>query len=91
MILDMLQINDMRRLWSEGCDVTEIARITGHSRKTVSKYLGMNYFLVEELAAGEESVKARPVQGPHRPHAYGRPARVVQAAPHHHQVIRQNP
>ena len=37
MALDVPQIDDIRRLWSEGRDVTEIARITGHDRKTVSR------------------------------------------------------
>ena len=35
MALDMPHIDDIRRLWSEGRDVTEIARVTGHDRKTV--------------------------------------------------------
>ena len=39
--LDMPQIDDIRRLWSEGRDVTEISRMTGHDRKTVRKYLQM--------------------------------------------------
>ena len=44
MALDMPQIDDIRRLWPEGRDVTEIARITGHDRKTVGKYLRMDDF-----------------------------------------------
>ena len=32
----MPQIDDIRRLWSEGLDVSEIARVTGHDRKTAS-------------------------------------------------------
>ena len=35
----MPQIDDMRRLWSEGCCISEIARRTGHDRKTVRKFL----------------------------------------------------
>ena len=35
----MPQIDDIRRLWSEGRDVSEIARMTGHDRETVRKYL----------------------------------------------------
>lgn len=38
----MPQIDDIRRLWSEGRDVTEIARMTGHDRKTVRKYLQLS-------------------------------------------------
>ena len=30
------RIDEMRRLWSEGLDVSEIARVTGHDRKTAS-------------------------------------------------------
>ena len=40
----MPQIDDIRRLWSEGRDVTEIARMTGHDRKTVRKYLQIDDF-----------------------------------------------
>lgn len=36
MALDMPQIDDIRRLWSEGRDVSEIALVTGHDRKTAS-------------------------------------------------------
>lgn len=39
-MLDMPQIDDIRRLWSEGLNVSEIARRTGHDRKTVRKFLG---------------------------------------------------
>lgn len=35
----MPQIDDMRRLWSEGYCISEIARGTGHDRKTVRKFL----------------------------------------------------
>ena len=35
----MPQIDDMRRLWSEGYCISEIARRTGHDRKTVRKFL----------------------------------------------------
>lgn len=43
------QIDDIRRLWSEGRDVSEIARVTGHDRKTVRKYLQMDDFSPEAL------------------------------------------
>ena len=36
MALDMPQIDDIRRLWSEGRDVSEISRVTGHDRKMAS-------------------------------------------------------
>ena len=36
MALDMPQIDDIRRLWSEGWDVTEIARVTDHERQQLS-------------------------------------------------------
>ena len=39
MALGMSQVDDIRRLWSEGRHVTEISRMTGHDRKTVRKYL----------------------------------------------------
>ena len=39
MALDMPHIDDIRRLWSEGREVTEIACMTGHDRKAVRKYL----------------------------------------------------
>ena len=39
MALDMPQIDDIRRSWSEGRDVSEIARVTGDDRKTVRKCL----------------------------------------------------
>ena len=38
-MLDMPQIDDIRRLWSEGYCISEIARRTGHDRKTVRKFL----------------------------------------------------
>ena len=50
MALDMPHIDDIRRLWSEGRDVTEIARVTGHDRKTVRKYLQMEDFSPEAPA-----------------------------------------
>ena len=50
MALDMPHIDDIRRLWSEGRDVTEIARMTGHDRKTVRKYLQMEGFSPEAPA-----------------------------------------
>lgn len=34
----------MRRLWPEGCDVSEITRVTGHDCKTTRKYLQMDDF-----------------------------------------------
>jgi transposase len=43
-MLDMPQIDDIRRLYSEGCNISEIARITGYDRKTVKKYLDMDDF-----------------------------------------------
>ena len=46
----MPQIDDIRRLWSEGRDVSEIARVTGHDRKTVRKYLQMDDFSPEAPA-----------------------------------------
>ena len=39
-MLDMPQVDDIRRLDAEGHSVSEIARITGHDRKTVRKFLG---------------------------------------------------
>ena len=45
----MPQIDDIRRLWSKGRDVTEAVRVTGHDRKTVSKYLRMDGFTPEAL------------------------------------------
>ena len=45
MALDMPQIDDIRRLWSEGRDVSEISRMTGHDRKTVRKRLQYNCLL----------------------------------------------
>ena len=50
MALDMPQIDDIRRLWSEGRDVSEIARVTGHDRKTVRKYLQVDDFSPEAPA-----------------------------------------
>ena len=50
MALNMPQIDDIRRLWSEGRDVSEIARVTGHDRKTVRKYLQMDDFSPEAPA-----------------------------------------
>lgn len=50
MALDMPHIDDIRRLWSEGRDVTEIARVTGHDRKTVRKYLQVEDFSPEAPA-----------------------------------------
>lgn len=38
-MLSMPQIDDIRRLWGEGFSVSEIARRTGHDRKTVRKFL----------------------------------------------------
>ncbi len=46
----MPQIDDIRRLWSERRDVTEIARVTGHDRKTARKYLQMEDFSPEAPA-----------------------------------------
>ncbi len=46
----MPQIDDIRRLWSEGRDVSEIARVTGHDGKTVRKYLQMDDFSPEASA-----------------------------------------
>lgn len=46
----MPHIDDIRRLWSEGRDVTEIARMTGHDRKTVRKYLQVDDFSPEAPA-----------------------------------------
>ena len=57
MALDMPHIDDMRRLWSEGRDVTEIARVTGHDRKTVRKYLQMEDFSPEASRPTERSVR----------------------------------
>lgn len=37
-------MTDIRRLWSEGRGVAEIARMTGRDRKTVSKHLRMDDF-----------------------------------------------
>lgn len=39
-MLDMPQIDDIRRLDAEGLNVSQIAERTGHDRKTVAKYLG---------------------------------------------------
>lgn len=43
----MSQVDDIRRLWLEGRDVSEISRMTGHDRKTVRKYLQMEDFSPE--------------------------------------------
>ena len=51
------QIDDVRRLWSEGRDVSEIARGTGHGRKTVRKYLQMDDFSSEASRPTERSVR----------------------------------
>ena len=32
------QIDEIRRLWSEGREVSETARVTGHDRKMAGKY-----------------------------------------------------
>ena len=57
MALDMPHIDDIRRLWSEGQDVTEIARVTGHDRKTVRKRLQMDDFSSEASRPTERSVR----------------------------------
>ena len=44
MTLGMSQVDDIRMLWSEGLAVSEIARMTGHDRKTVRKYLKAGVF-----------------------------------------------
>lgn len=44
---DMSQVDDICRLWSERHDVSEIARVTGHDRKTVCKYLRADGFSPE--------------------------------------------
>lgn len=46
----MPHIDDIRRLWSEGRDVSEISRVTGHDRKTVRKYLQVDNFSPEAPA-----------------------------------------
>lgn len=53
----MPQIDDMRRLWSEGRGVSEIARATGHDRKTVRKRLQMDDFSPEASRPTERSVR----------------------------------
>ena len=57
MALGMPQIDDMRRLWSEGRDVSETARVTGHGRKTVRKRLQMDDFSSEASRPTERSVR----------------------------------
>jgi|GEM_PF-1120935 len=47
MALDIPQIDDMHRLWPEGRDVSEIARMTSHDRKTVREYRQMDVFSPE--------------------------------------------
>lgn len=47
MALRMSQVCDMRRLWSEGHDVSEMARVTGHDGKTARKYLRADDFSSE--------------------------------------------
>ena len=42
--LDMPQIDDLRRLWPEGRNVTEAARVTGYDRMTVGKHLPLDVF-----------------------------------------------
>ena len=39
MALGISQADEIRRLWSEGRDVSEITRMTSQDRKTVRKYL----------------------------------------------------
>lgn len=57
MALDMPQIDDIRRSWSEGRDVSEIARVTGNDRKTVRKRLQMDDFSSEASRPTERSVR----------------------------------
>ena len=54
---DMPQVDNMRRLWSEGRDVSETARVTGHDRKTVRKRLQMDDFSSEASRPTERSVR----------------------------------
>lgn len=49
MVTNMPQRDGIRRLWSEGRDVSEIARVIGHDRKTIRKYLQMDNFSPEAL------------------------------------------
>lgn len=53
----MPQIDDICRLWSEGRDVSEIARMTGLVRKTVRKRLQMDDFSSEASRPTERSVR----------------------------------
>ena len=53
----MPQIDGIRRLWSEGRDVSEIARVNGHDRKTVRKRLQMDDFSSEASGPTERSVR----------------------------------
>jgi len=39
MALDMPHIDDIRRLWSEGRDVTEIARVTGLTYEAAARMM----------------------------------------------------
>ena len=58
----MPQIDDMRRPWSEGCCISEIARGTGHDGKTVRK-------LLDEVDFSPEP-PAGVVPGPSKPDPY---------------------
>ena len=53
----MPRMDDMRRLWSEGRDVSEVARVTGNDRKTVRKRLQMDDFSSEASRPTERSVR----------------------------------
>ena len=58
----MPQIDDMRRLWSEGHRISETARGTGHDRKTARKFLDEVDFSPEPPAGV--------VPGPSKPDPY---------------------
>ena len=75
---DMSQVDDICRLWSERHDVSEIAIVTGHDRKTVCKYLRADGFSPEPPHSPPEGrVEARLVQGLDRPDPRGQPARLA--------------
>lgn len=51
------QVDDMRGLWSEGRYVSEVARVTGHGRKTVGERLQTDGFSSEASRPTGRSVR----------------------------------
>ena len=58
MALDMPQIDDIRRLWSEGRGVSKISRMTGHDRKTVSARQKHHRWSLQSVHRGHQDLSS---------------------------------